>query len=557
MEDKGFQVFDFEALNWNKLYAVGIFDGKYKFIAEENRKNSFFVSWLLDNLEPDVVAYAHNGGRYDFLFIFEFCERERIKPYGLKLIHGSIAEFRIKYKGNRYIFRDSFLILPSSLKSLTYDFDVEHKKLELDYKIGIKDKRFADYFKNDVLGLYEVLKASDLTKHLTIASNSFSIFKNVYYHNKMEQNNINIENLFRQGYKGGRVEIFKMYGEKLNYYDINSLYPSVMRDFQYPSPIKDNFKKIYKLNTDKLGYFRIIVEIDNLNVPVLHYNNNGKMIYPIGKIEGFFYSPEIFKAIEMGYRIKVLYGYEFIKTEYIFRDFVEHFYKIKSESVGAKQSIAKLLLNSLYGKFGQRREKEANSFINDGTVSNLNYISKKYFDTHSEFIHPEIAGLVTANARVRLYDLFQKAGLDKIYYCDTDSIITDTVLPTSTKLGDIKKEADIDEFIALSPKLYAFRGDKYIKNNGFKRGIFIKSKGFKSENFTFDDFKRALFKGDTSKFIENRERLSTFKERFKRLKIQNFGDIISISKHLRGLYDKRVILSDYSTVPIPLNITKN
>ena len=542
MESGRLQVFDFEALNWNKLYAVGIYDGKdIKYIAEKGRDNYYFTRWLMDNLEPDVIAYAHNGGRYDFIFVLQFCERENLKPYALKVIHGTVGEFRVKYKGKVLRFRDSMLILPASLKSLTYSFDVVHKKLEMDYDIGIDDSRFKDYFANDLYGLYEVLEASGLTSKLTIASNALSVFRSIFYTDKMERNSDDFENLFRKGYKGGRTEIFKMRGKDLNYYDINSLYPSVMYDFKYPLPIKDNFKKVSEFHPDKLGYYYIDAEIKDLKIPVLFYSMNGKFCFPVGKFQGFYYTPEINKAIEMGYKINVHFGYEFIKTDYLFRGYVEHFYKIKSESSGAKKAIAKLMLNSLYGKFGQRRNMEVNSFINDGTVSNMNYNIKKYWDEKSDFIHPEIVGLVTSYARVRLYELFQKAGLDKIYYCDTDSIITDTVLPTSSRLGDIKLEDKISEFIALAPKLYSYKNTS--------GDILIKSKGFKSEQFSFADFEAGL-SGNTDKFIENRERLASFKERFKRKAVTQFSDLIQAKKRLRVLYDKRKIIDGYDTIPL-------
>ena len=545
MEDERFQVFDFEALNWNRLYAIGVYDGKdYKYIAERNKKNSYFVSWLLDNLHEDMVAYAHNGGKYDFIFIFQLCEELGLKPYGIKLIHGSIGEFRLKYKDKRLIFRDSILILPAGLGALTKDFDVEHKKLKLSYEIGMEDSRFEDYFKNDVLGLYEVLERSGLTRYLTIAGASLSKFKNNFYNRKMERNEDDVEHFFRAGYKGGRTEIFKLYGKDLNYYDINSLYPSVMYDFAYPLPIKNNFKKVYDIDYSKLGIYDITAKIDNINIPVLHLNIDGKFIFPTGTIHGLFYTPEIKKAKEMGYDISVNYGYEFIKTDYIFRDYVKYYYNIKQNAKGSQRAIAKLMLNSLYGKFGQRREREITSLVYDGSYSNMNFIQKKYWDSTSDFIHPEIAGIVTSYARARLYELFQKAGLDNVYYCDTDSIFTDKELETSNKLGDIKLEGKIKEFIAIAPKLYSYIDDV--------DDFHIKAKGFKEAQFVFDDFKKGLFDRDLSKFVEQRDKVASFKERFKRNGIKGFGDLLNVNKHLRGFYDKRIVVDKVNTIPISI-----
>lgn len=542
-----FQVFDYEAYNWNKAYAVGIYDGSdLKILAEDGKDNFYFTEWLLENLKDRIIAYAHYGGRYDFMFIFEYCEKYKLKPYGLKLINGTVAEFRLKYKNKTLIFRDSGLILPASLKRLTYDFNVEHKKLEMDYDIGLKDARFKDYFTNDLKGLYEVLDISNLISHLTIASSAMYNFSHIFYLDKMERNTDSVERFFRDAYKGGRTEIFKLYGKDLNYYDINSLYPSVMYDFEYPLPIKNNFKKVFKLNKDKLGVYNITAEVEDLQIPVLHKNINGKFIFPVGRLNGLYYTQEILKAVEMGYKIKVNYGYEFLKTGYIFKSYVEHFYNLKKTETGSKRAIAKLMLNSLYGKFGQRRDREVHHLVVDGSLSNLNYSAKKYWDSETDFIHPEIAGMITANARTRLYNLFQKAGLDRVYYCDTDSIITDTVLSTSNELGDIKQEDRIKEFIALRPKLYG-----YLNVN---KEIIIKAKGFKEGNINFADFENGLFKQDLTGFEENRDKMASFKERFIRNDVSHFADLIKINKHLRGFYDKREILNDFSTKPLKINV---
>ena len=540
-----FQVFDYEAYNWNNAYAIGIYDGiDLKILAEDGKDNFYFTEWLLDNLADKVTAYAHYGGKYDFMFVFQYCEKHKIKPYGIKLINGVVAEFRIKYKKKTLIFRDSGLILPESLKNLTYSFDVEHKKLEMNYNIGLKDVRFKDYFTNDLKGLYEVLFKSNLTGHLTIAGSALHNFTHIFYTKKMIRNNDVTERYFRDAYKGGRTEIFKLYGKDLNYYDINSLYPSVMYDFEYPLPVKNNFKKVKEFDFERIGVYDITAEIEDLHIPVLHKNINGKFIFPIGKFTGRYYSSEILKALEMGYKITINSGFVFLKTAPIFKTYIEHYYQIKQYESGAKKAIAKLMLNSLYGKFGQRRDRETHQILEDNTLSNLNYSSKKYWDGSSNFIHPEIAGIITANARMRLYELFQKAGLKNIYYCDTDSIMTDSVLSTSSELGGLKEVDKIKEFIAIAPKLYAYQN--------LNKEILIKAKGFHEKTLNFETFKNGLFKQDLSGFKEEREKMSSFKERFKRNNINNFTDLIRINKHLRGFYDKREILNDFSTKPLKI-----
>lgn len=57
--------------------------------------------------------------------------------------------------------------------------------------------------------------------------------------------------------------------------------------------------------------------------------------------------------MKFGYKFKVISGYLFDK-KYIFNEYVDFLYNLKSTSVKGTPDyvISKLLMNSLYGKFG-------------------------------------------------------------------------------------------------------------------------------------------------------------------------------------------------------------
>ena len=240
-----FCVFDIESYNFNEVYAIGMYNGKEytshiaKPIKNRIRNNNIFIKFLLDNLENNSKTYAHYGGSFDFLFILDYvnsCNDSEI--VSIKLINSKIGKLIIRYENKILEFLDSSLILPASLYNLTKDFDVVHKKLKLDYDLGLEDSRLAEYLRNDCMGLYEVLEASKLTDRLTIASNSMNTFLNNFYNRrfdlKVSNNSDTQDSIFREGYIGGRVELYKKYGISLNYYDVNSLYPYVMRKNKYP-----------------------------------------------------------------------------------------------------------------------------------------------------------------------------------------------------------------------------------------------------------------------------------------------------------------------------------
>jgi len=129
--------------------------------------------------------------------------------------------------------------------------------------------------------------------------------------------------------------------------------------------------------------------------------------------------------------------------------------------------VVKILLNSLYGKFGQSASRRKvvpwsedlpkGAIPVDGTsLSPVWYIDE---EVTAPYIMPQIAAHVTALARVRLYDHLQACG-DTLAYCDTDSIITSSVLDTSTQLGGLKNEYPGVTFTGtfLAPKLYMLKG---------------------------------------------------------------------------------------------------
>ena len=309
-----FGVFDIEAHKWINIYAIGYYsDTKFIIQKEKLNSNDEYIEFLLNGIDKPIV-YAHNGGGYDFLFILDYIKTKKdIKISKIVVINGKLISFKIKYKNKKITFKDSYAILPSSLANLTKSFNVEHKKLRLDYNMGINDERFNRYFKNDLLGLYEVLIESNLTEKLTIASNSISIFKDEFYkYGRFSRNSDKIDNFFRNAYKGGRVEAVKKYGTDLYYYDINSLYPYVMLKNEYPLIKNNNYEYTTKYQVGITGIYECEVKCDYMHIPLLPYKDaQNKLLFPYGKFKGFYTNREIEKAYNLGYDIKIINGYVF------------------------------------------------------------------------------------------------------------------------------------------------------------------------------------------------------------------------------------------------------
>jgi len=74
----------------------------------------------------------------------------------------------------------------------------------------------------------------------------------------------------------------------------------------------------------------------------------------------------LYNAVKYGYKVEVIRGFLFEK-DYIFSDYVDSLYKIKENSNRDSPEflISKMLLNSLYGRFGMSPEIESHEVVED------------------------------------------------------------------------------------------------------------------------------------------------------------------------------------------------
>ena len=197
-------------------------------------------------------------------------------------------------------------------------------------------------------------------------------------------------------------------------------------------------------------------------------------------VSGTWPTVEIDKAIELGYELKsVTEVWHFVhSSDELFAPFIMELYKGKLEASGfppnvvteeekqayiadieahegiklehdniaknpGRRQVCKILLNSAWGKFGQRENMDSIEYI-CGDLQRLNELlySDLYDVKHVEFIddnsvyvvykdlvakpNPKgnifIAAFTTAHARLHLYKALEKLDRRAIY-CDTDSVV--------------------------------------------------------------------------------------------------------------------------------------
>lgn len=124
------------------------------------------------------------------------------------------------------------------------------------------------------------------------------------------------ESFLRGGYFGGHVDVYKPRGDNLYYYDLNSLYPFVMKKYPMPSGEAVWKNNLLKEDLDTLYGFveAFVVCPTTMDHPFLPYKDRkGRCIFPTGSFIGVFYSEELKFARHLGYEILPLRGYFFEK----------------------------------------------------------------------------------------------------------------------------------------------------------------------------------------------------------------------------------------------------
>lgn len=470
---------------FTRVFLAGFYDGE---TFESFRGNDSIRELMCCMLQPQYLGwhiYAHNGGRFDFLHLlpwlasegktlgFRFCAIPAGKSGGIQILD----IWRGKGKKGKWRLLDSIKLIPLALDKACKTFSLPGKT-ELPLKTHESDPLWEIYNEQDCRALYSILgRFHTLVEDrlggevgITAPATAMKVFRRQYLPKKIHRGEEAHEFVFST-YCGGRTEVFQREAGNLNYYDINSSYPAVMRE---PMPTGEPIwwdgkppEVFTRAGSEYLGFVEADVEYADF-IPVLPIKRDGKLMFPAGRITGRWDWAELSIVQD---KIRRFGKSVWFKSAPLLSGMVEALYPFRDKSLpGYEEGLAyvvKLLLNSLYGKFGQSALRRKVVLWNsdlpkgaipvDGTPSSpVWYIDE---EVTAPYIMPQIAAHVTALARVKLYRHLQKAG-EMLAYADTDSILTSSILDTSTKLGDLKNEFPGVTFdgIFLAPKLYMLRG---------------------------------------------------------------------------------------------------
>jgi DNA polymerase type B, organellar and viral len=274
---------------------------------------------------------------------------------------------------------------------------------------------------------------------------------------------------------------------------------------------------ILKIDPNAFGFFYCkIIAPDDIKHPILqtHVKTAGgkRTLSPIGTWEDMLFSEEIINAKKYGYQIEVLWGYTFEK-ECIFKNYVDQLYtfRLNYPKSNPMNFIAKILLNSLYGRFGMDdnflevniihkdfypdfENKFFDQIVESKDLGNYKLVTYKFEDDlnndSTHLVSIGVATAVTAYSRIHMSQ-FKNNPKINLYYTDTDSIYTDSDIDDNLidnkVLGKLKLENICNKAIFLAPKVYCLET--------LDMGVVYKVKGLKHEiELTMSDFEKLLYK---------------------------------------------------------------
>lgn len=368
--------------------------------------------------------------------------------YSMKII------FERKGKKTKYVqIYDSLKILPFSVEEVAKGFNLPIMKMELDYKVHrpkghkiTEDEKI--YLNHDVKIMALALKVlfDQGLKKMTQGSNALFDYKRTVTEKNFERwfPIPDYDYDVRQAYKGGFTYLNPRYksvdiGEGL-VFDVNSLYPSVM--YYSPLPYGDGVyfegqyekDELYNLYVQmitcqfelKEGYIPTIQLKNNLSfIPTEYLTSSGDeevtMCLTSVDLELFLEHYDV-------YNIEYHSGWKFKSTTGLFKDYIDKWVKVKNESTlngnKAMRTLAKLMLNALYGKFA----------LNPNVCSKIPYYDEgvvKYTKGTPETRDPiyiPVGAFVTAWARYKTISSAQKV-YPLFVYADTDSLHLNIKLP--------------------------------------------------------------------------------------------------------------------------------
>lgn len=475
----------------------------YAFVGLWDDQDHVIMGTSIDSFIEEIFKPVYNNGifffhnlKFDGEFIlywllkhgFAHTTEKRLNNGEFSTLITDMGKFyilKVRYNNITITFQDSFAIIPLSVAQMAKAFGMDISKLHIEYtdhreeggQLTDDDKEYITY---DILIVQKGLQYffdQNLNK-ITLGSDALADFKSIITSKKFDTYfpKPAYDKDIRRSYKGGFSYVKEdIAGKTIGngiVLDVNSLYPSRMYYCELPygegkyfegEYIKDEVYNLYiqsitcifEIKENYLPTIQIKNSRSFANNEYLKNSNGQEVLLTLTSVD-----LKLFFEHYNVYNLEFHGGWKFKSSTEIFKPFIDKWMAIKIEAsrtgnLGLR-SLAKLMLNNLYGKFA----------LNPKVTSKIPYLDSekdivRYHladPTDREPIYIPVATFITAHARYYTISSAQKV-YDRFCYADTDSLhLIGTDLPNldidDDKLGAWKLEKTFTRAKFVRQKTY-------------------------------------------------------------------------------------------------------
>lgn len=446
---------------------------------------------------------------------------------------------------HKTVFLDSYKKLSFPVRDIARAYGLEESKGEIDYNkprpVGYQPTpEELEYVTNDVIIVAKALNAQfaqGLDK-MTQGSDALNFCKNMigkrdweYYFPVLSKE---MDDSIRRAYKGGAVMVHPQ-RENIEVYnghsfDKNSMYPWAMCKTQ-PVGVPIWFDGKYTYDERYPLYIQVLsteFKVKDGFLPTIQLKNNPGYIQTEYLTQSKEQTRLVLTSVDLDlffrhyepYNIRYEGGFKFKTANGIFDDFIDYWYKVKAESTGARRSIAKLMLNSCYGKLASRTEVKSKIPYLENNIVKYEISQPKI----KKPVYTAAAAFITSYGRESVITAAQALGGSRpdSHFCYMD---TDSVHVCGVSIEDARKVIDIDsKRLGAWKHEYSFDRAKYLRQKCYIEEIAYRAGTMEYEKYVekmtglpIEEQKKARFELGKDAYYEYVKRCAGMSEEIKQM----------------------------------------
>ena len=374
--------YDIETEDWTLFVLGGYLDKEGNFFCWRWDRERDYANFLLDR---PGTHWAHNGGRYDVLWLLRW-----VRAQGIRARCWGQGQRLTVVKIRHSTFRDSYALVPMKLEKGA--LIGKYRKAATDFpcvceqdcggycsiKRGMSERMYrklAEYLRHDCLAGMSMLQVLsercaqyDFDLLGTVGGSSWTTAQRWLDLHDADWSGLGHRSKTatylsaRDAYFGGRTQVFMPYAKRGYRYDITSAYPAALANLELPwGQGRELFgrKAGIAYSSGKEGLYRVRIHVPKQHIPPLPVRGKLRLSYPYGTFAGTYASYELRYAQTLGARIeRVASGLVWPERKVVFDSFCRQVWKIR-DTEGTETAFGtwlKWFANSLTGRLAIRPE---------------------------------------------------------------------------------------------------------------------------------------------------------------------------------------------------------